>query len=163
MTINKTVQDADLLGITFNDIPLTKGVFDGKFFAGRSITLEGHAPEGQVIKGWEIVTKSSSGTDSRQMDGERCSFVMPTCASLTINAILGSSSGIDTLSEPTWTWQRNGDQIFLYGVPAGTKVLLYDLRGLLQHSVVSDGSEIILPLNSHQLHVLRVGDKTIKL
>lgn len=163
MTINKTVQDADLLGITFNGIPLTKGVFDGKFFAGRSITLEGHAPEGQVIKGWEIVTKSSNGTDNRQIDGERCSFVMPTCASLTVNAILGSSSGIDTLSEPTWTWQRNGDQIVLYGVPAGTKVLLYDLRGLLQHSVVSDGSELILPLNSHQLHVLRVGEKTIKL
>ena len=163
MTINKSVGDAASLAITFNGVPLTKGVFDGKFFAGRSITLEAHAPEGKVVKGWEIVTKSSSGTDSRQIDGERCSFPMPTCANLTVNAILGSSSGIDTLSEPTWTWQRNGDQIVLYGVPAGTKVVLYDLRGVLQRSVVSDGSEIILPVSSRQINVLRVGEKAIKL
>lgn len=163
MTINKSLANAESLDITFNGISLSHGIFDGKFFVDRHITLEGHAPEGQVIKGWEISTKSSSGTNSRQIDGERCSFQMPTCSSISINAILGSSTGIDTIEESAWTWQRDGEQIILYGVPVGTKVLLYDLRGVLLHSVISDGSNIILPVNSNQIHVLRVAEKAIKL
>ena len=163
MTINQKVEDASALTVTFNGIPLTAGVFNGKFFADRTITLEGQAPEGKFISGWTIETKTSSGTDTRQMDGESCSFLMPSCTSIAINAILSVSTGIDTLEEPAWTWQREGDRIVLSGVAAGTKVLLYDLRGMLLRSVISDGSEISLPLGSGNLHVLRVGDKTVKL
>ena len=163
MTINQKVEDASALTVTFNGIPLTEGVFNGKFFPDRTITLEGQAPEGKFISGWTIETKTSSGTDTRQMDGESCSFLMPSCTSIAINAILSVSTGIDTLEEPAWTWQREGDRIVLSGVAAGTKVLLYDLRGMLLRSVISDGSEISLPLGSGNLHVLRVGDKTVKL
>ena len=163
MTINQKVEDASALTVTFNGIPLTAGVFNGKFFPDRTITLEGQAPEGKYISGWTIETKTSSGTDTRQMDGESCSFLMPSCTSITINAILSVSTGIDTMEEPAWTWQREGDRIVLSGVAAGTKVQLYDLRGMLLRSVTSDGSEICLPLGSGNLHVLRVGDKTVKL
>ena len=163
MTINQKVENASALTVTFNGIPLTEGVFNGKFFPDRTITLEGQAPEGKFISGWTIETKTSSGTDTRQMDGESCSFLMPSCTSIAINAILSVSTGIDTLEEPAWTWQREGDRIVLSGVAAGTKVLLYDLRGMLLRSVISDGSEISLPLGSGNLHVLRVGDKTVKL
>ena len=163
MTINQKVEDASALTVTFNGIPLTEGIFNGKFFADRTITLEGQAPEGKFISGWTIETKTSSGTDTRQMDGESCSFLMPSCTSIAINAILSVSTGIDTMEEPAWTWQREGDRIVLSGVAAGTKVLLYDLRGMLLRSVISDGSEISLPLGSGNLHVLRVGDKTVKL
>lgn len=163
MTVNQGLEDASALDVTFNGVPLTKGVFNGKFFADRSITLEGQAPEGQVISGWTIVTKSSSGTDTRQIDGERCALLMPQCTNLAINAILSKSTGIDTLSKPSWTWQRDGDRLILSGVPVGTQVKLYDLKGILLRTVTSDGSEIILPLTAATLHVLRVGAKTVKL
>lgn len=163
MTVNQDLEDASALDVTFNGVPLTKGVFNGKFFADRSITLEGQAPEGQVISGWTIVTKSSSGTDTRQIDGERCALLMPQCTNLAINAILSKSTGIDTLSKPSWTWQRDGDRLILSGVPVGTQVKLYDLKGILLRTVTSDGSEIILPLTAATLHVLRVGAKTVKL
>ena len=163
MTVNQDLEDASALDVTFNGVPLTKGVFNGKFFADRSITLEGQAPEGQVISGWTIVTKSSSGTDTRQIDGERCALLMPQCTNLAINAILRKSTGIDTLSKPSWTWQRDGDRLILSGVPVGTQVKLYDLKGILLRTVTSDGSEIILPLTAATLHVLRVGAKTVKL
>ena len=163
MTVNQDLEDASALDVTFNGVPLTNGVFNGKFFADRSITLEGQAPEGQVISGWTIVTKSSSGTDTRQIDGERCALLMPQCTNLAINAILSKSTGIDTLSKPSWTWQRDGDRLILSGVPVGTQVKLYDLKGILLRTVTSDGSEIILPLTAATLHVLRVGAKTVKL
>ena len=154
MTVNQGLEDASALDVTFNGVPLTKGVFNGKFFADRSITLEGQAPEGQVISGWTIVTKSSSGTDTRQIDGERCALLMPQCTNLAINAILSKSTGIDTLSKPSWTWQRDGDRLILSGVPVGTQVKLYDLKGILLRTVTSDGSEIILPLTAATLHVV---------
>lgn len=163
MTVNQDLEDASALGVTFNGVPLTKGVFNGKFFADRSITLEGQAPEGQVISGWTIVTKSSSGTDTRQIDGERCALLMPQCTNLAINAILSKSTGIDTMSKPSWTWQRDGDRLILSGVPVGTQVKLYDMKGILLRTVTSDGSEITLPLTAATLHVLRVGAKTVKL
>lgn len=163
MTVNQDLEDASALDVMFNGVPLTKGVFNGKFFADRSITLEGQAPEGQVISGWTIVTKSSSGTDTRQIDGERCALLMPQCTNLAINAILSKSTGIDTLSKPSWTWKRDSDRLILSGVPVGTQVKLYDLKGILLRTVTSDGSEIILPLTAATLHVLRVGAKTVKL
>ena len=163
MTINKSLSGAESLDITFNGVTLNNGIFDGKFFPNRNVTLEGRAPEGYVVKGWEIQKKSSSGIDTQQIDGERCSFQMPICSSLTINAILGEATAIDILRESEWTWQRDGDRIVLTGVAAGTKVQIYDLRGILLRSVVSDGSEIILTVPQSGLHVLKAGNKVVKL
>ncbi|MBQ6377833.1 MAG: CotH kinase family protein [Prevotella sp.] len=162
LTINQAVNEAQKMSLHFNGIPLSQGTFNGKFFAGRTVTLEGHAPEGKVVVGWDLVTKSSSGIESRQIDGERCSFVMPTCASIAVNAILGDASAINSIEESQWTWQRDGESLILSNVPAGTKIQLYDLRGILLHSVVSDGSELILPVSRSNLHILKVGIKTVK-
>ena len=165
MTINHDeAADPQSLEVTFNGIPLTEGIFNGKFFANRTVTLEGVPSDGGLsVLGWDIVIKSSSGTETKQYNGARCTFQMPVCNSIAINAIRGVSDGIDTVAESAWTWQRHGDRLTLTGVPAGTSVQLYDMRGILLHTVTSDGSEITLPVNTGTLHVLRVGDKTIKL
>ena len=164
MTINKSVEEAASMSITFNGVPLTRGTFDGKFFANRTINLEGVAPEGKYIAGWDIITKSSSGSETRQIDGEVCSIMMPECTSLTINVRLGAGlTGINNVCEQEWIWHKDGRQLVLNGVPAGTKVQLYDLRGILLHTVVASGGEIVLPLNANALHVLKVGSKVIKL
>ena len=165
MTINHDeAADPRSLEVTFNGIPLTEGIFNGKFFANRTVTLEGVPSDGGLsVLGWDIVIKSSSGTETKQFKGEQCTFQMPVCNSIAINAIRGVSDGIDTVAESAWTWQRHGDRLTLTGVPAGTSVQLYDMRGILLRTVTSDGSEITLPVNTGNLHVLRVGDKTIKL
>ena len=163
MTINKKTSEAGSLDVMFNGVRLTNGTFDGKFFPYRDVTLEGRAPEGYEVKGWEMVIRSSSGSENRQIDGERCSFKMPSCSSIAINAILGEASAISSVREQAWTWQRYGDEITFSGVPAGTKVQVYDLRGILLRSVVSDGSDIVLPCPQGRLHVMKVGNKVLKL
>ena len=70
---------------------------------------------------------------------------------------------------PSWvmlrpsTWRKDGDRLIVSGVAQGTRVQVYDLRGMVLYSAVSDGSDITLTLRSGQLHVLKVGGKAIKL
>ena len=96
-------------------------------------------------------------------EGACCSFDFPTCSSLSIDVVLTDISGISTLASSNWTWQRKGDHVLLSKVPAGVKVQLYDLRGMLLQAVVSEGKALDIPLSSGQFHILRVGDKTVKL
>ena len=165
MTINKdNNSDAAEAGVIFNNVKLTRNTFDGKFFADRKVTLEGIAPEGKVVTGWNVKTISTSGTVTEtKVDGSRYEFVMPACSSIVINAILANASGINNVAEAQWTWQKNGSQLIVTGVSVGTKIQLFDLRGMPVYSSISDGTTIAIPLNSHTIHVLKVGSKAIKL
>ena len=163
MTINQSVEQASGMTVRFNGVKLSRGTFDGQFYRERNVTLEGEAPEGWEIAGWHIITESETGTKENFVEGTTCSFAMPKCKSLTINAELTDVSGINTLSSPNWKWFRDGKRLLLVSVPVGMKVQLYDLRGMLIHTVVSDGTEISIPLSTSQFHILKVGDKTIKI
>ena len=165
MSINKdNTSDAAEAGVIFNNVKLTRNTFDGKFFADRKVTLEGLAPEGKVVTGWNVKTISTSGTVTESnVDGSRYEFVMPVCSSIVINAILANASGINNIAETQWTWQKNGSQLIVTGVSVGTKVQLFDLRGMPVYSSISDGTTIAIPLNSHTIHVLKVGSEVIKL
>jgi hypothetical protein len=165
MTINKdNNSDAAEAGVIFNNVKLTRNTFDGKFFADRKVTLEGLAPEGKVVTGWNVKTISTSGTVTEsKVDGSRYEFVMPACSSIVINAILANASGINNIAEAQWTWQKNGSQLIVTGVSVGTKIQLFDLRGMPVYSSISDGTTITIPLNSRTIHVLKVGSEVIKL
>ena len=165
MTINKdNTTDAAEAKVVFNNVPLTRNTFDGKFFANRKVTLEATAPEGKVVTGWKIKSVSSDGTvTDTQVDGARYEFVMPACNSYSINAILGASTGISSNEETPWTWQKSGNKLVLMRVPAGTKVQVFDLRGMPVFSAIAKGSDITIPLTSGKIHVLKVGSKAIKL
>lgn len=150
--------------IYFNDVELSEGKFDGKFFANRKVTLKAKAPEGKVITGWEVQTIETTGDISKtQVEGDTYSFTIPECTSMDISVILGDASAIKSLSENDWTWKKEGSYLYLSHVSEGTKVQLYDLRGMLLQTIVSDGTEISLPIVNHQLYVLKVGAKAIKL
>ena len=108
LTVNKEIASEQLAGVTvsINDIPLSQPVFDGKFFAGNEVVL--HAVGGvQPVKGWEIVQENSRGSKSEQVvDGEQYTFTMPTCKSLTVNAVF-ETSGIRTVTtseQPSDAW-----------------------------------------------------------
>ena len=150
--------------IYFNDVELSEGKFDGKFFANRKVTLKAKAPEGKVITGWEVQTIETTGDISKtQVEGDTYSFTIPECTSMDISVILGDASAIKSLSENDWTWKKEGSYLYLSHVSEGTKVQLFDLRGMLLQTIVSDGTEISLPIVNHQLYVLKVGAKAIKL
>ncbi|MBR4191776.1 MAG: CotH kinase family protein, partial [Prevotella sp.] len=53
-----------------NGIEIKDGYFDGKFFEGRKLTVEGKAGEGREVKGWKVMKDGST----TQVDGSIYTF-----------------------------------------------------------------------------------------
>ena len=163
VTINKNTTELPDTVIV-NDIPLSKGVFDGKLFPNRQITVSGIAPEGQTIKGWKVITTLTSGSkETKEYEGGELSMTMPSCKSMAIEAILGEDTGINAAIAYLWKWQRTVGGVNVSNVPDGQKVSLYDLRGVLKAETISNGSNIFLPAASGQLYILKVGSESVKI
>lgn len=93
--INKELSTGELeqIGVDFNGVRLTRNKFDGKFFAGRDITLTS-----ENVKSWTVKTTSTSGVvTTEEISGGTYTFTMPTCQKLEITAVLGTPDGIDTV------------------------------------------------------------------
>lgn len=96
MTLNEEVGSEDLapFRFTINNVPLTRGVFDGKFYAKRTVTVEG-VSDGATVKGWRVKTTDAKGNEkTTETPGRSYTFVMPTEGSVAINAVLGDYDGI---------------------------------------------------------------------
>ena len=162
VTINKGIENLPDETI-INDIKLTKGVFDGKLFPNRQITLEGKTEGEPFVTGWDIEKTASNGAVTKEhVDGAIYSFNMPACKSLAINAVLGNQTGITSVDARNWKWSVANNELYLKDVPAGTDVTLYNLQGMLIKQIKSDGSTIQLPLMNNQVYILKVGKETIK-
>ena len=99
LTVNKEVPSEKLADVTvsMNGIPLSQPVFDGKFYTGSEMVLRADGGA-QLVKGWKIVQENRRGTKSEQVvDGEQYTFTMPSCKSLTVNAVF-ETSGIRTMT-----------------------------------------------------------------
>ncbi|MBQ6205239.1 MAG: CotH kinase family protein [Prevotella sp.] len=160
MVINSTLANLD---ISFNGIKLTKGYFDGKFFQGREVKLEGTHADGQQVIGWTAVIITNNGTSTVDYEGSACTFTMPACSRLIINAKLGPADGIQQQEVRPWSWRSTGNQLTVSNVSDGVRVALYDLQGVLISESVSNGTEITLPLIPHRVYVLKVGSESIKI
>ena len=88
LTVNKTAQD---VALTINGINVSNKTFDGKFFANRELVITGTAPEGQEVKGWKL-----SGGKTGEVSGSQLTLNM-TSSALTIEPVLGMSTGIQTV------------------------------------------------------------------
>ena len=166
LTVNKDTEPAARAGvrISINDIPLSEGLFDGKFFAGRNMTLRGETTDGQQVTGWRLVQTNANGSQTTStVNGAQYSLPMPACKSLAINAVI-EPTGIDDLTvSGQWTYRLSGGQLTVSHAGLGTTVSLYDLRGVLLHQGVTDGDQISLPLSRPGLYILKVGKESIKL
>ena len=164
VTVNKNVNDLPD-SVTINGIKLSKGIFDGKLFPNRMYTISAKAPEGKSIKGWKVITTPASGSkQTKEYEGSEFALNLTTCKSVSIEAILGDETGISTASvQPLWQWKRTIGGVNVSNVPAGEKVSLYDLRGVLLSESVSDGSDIFLPAASGKLYILKVGSESVKI
>jgi hypothetical protein len=80
--------------ITINGVPLTKGVLDGKLFAGREYLFDGDYNDTKYdVIGWEVTTQSASGTwNTQQYFEEQLTYIIPEgTKSFSINSILGTN------------------------------------------------------------------------
>jgi hypothetical protein len=160
VTVNKDVTDLPD-SVVVNDIALSEGIFDGKLFPNRQYVITGKAPEGKAIKGWKVTKDGKSNTIN---NSELALTLEAGIKSVSIEAILGDETGISTASvQPLWQWKRTVGGVNVSDVPAGQKVSLYDLRGVLLSESVSDGSDIFLPATSGKLYILKVGSESVKI
>ena len=163
VTINKGVKDLPDT-VFVNGIKLSKGVFDGKLFPNRQLTVSAIAPEGRTIKGWKVTTKGSGATETKTIEGSELAWTLEAnYSSMTIEAILNEESGIQTVATSTCKWQRTAGGINVSNVPDGQKVSIYDLRGVLLQEAVSNGTDIFLPAAAGQLYILKVGSESVKI
>ena len=91
VTINNDMDDAEVPdNVLVNNIKLTKGVFDGKFFKNRNITLEGNTNDGSniYVEKWEIKTTANNQETTSYSTNATYNFNVPSCTKLSINAIV---------------------------------------------------------------------------
>ena len=168
LSVNQSLMGDDIEGMHMyiNGVRLSKGTFDGQFFDGRKLTLEGLPSEQLMVKGWELKIKYTNGKDSVILvDGSRCSFHMPTCQKMTVNAVLSEVNGIITPDELAWRWRIEGNEIVISNVVDGMPVTLYDSKGVVLEREVSVGTDVRMALHPYkgQLLILKVGEKSIKI
>ncbi len=165
LKINNDSYDTEGVGINFNGITLSKGIFDGKFFANRNITLEGVPSNGRTITGWKVVKNTNGTSIQEEIPQKTYSFNMPVCQALIITPIIGNTSGIDIVnSTKKWSWSYDGNNIEIKSLEPGIMVRLYDVHGMLIRQLISDGSDMYMPTSSrHDIYILKVGNESVKI
>lgn len=133
------LSDVDVL---INGIPLSRGTFDGKFFASRKVTLSSvpHADASQQVTGWRIVSVGSSGKKEETINHQDYSFTMPNCTKLTVNAIFGT---YDNIPEIATTSQSSASPMY------------YDVNGIRLSSPKKNGITIVRTENGEYTKVFR--------
>lgn len=165
MVVNNNLTDEACasVDIYFNNIRLSKGKFDGNFFANRSVTLRGTPANGKQVTGWHIITITKNGTQFSHVEGDEYAFEMPDCNKLIINAELGTHTDIQELASQNWTWRKDGSDITLFEVPAGTMVRVYNTAGVMLRQIPSHGDVISLHLPGKGVYVIQVGTSQMKI
>lgn len=77
----------------------------------------------------------------------------------------GATAAIATTEAGGMGFSQHGDDIAIHGLTKGTKALLYDVRGILLESAVSDGqSSLHFSLASHPIgtYIVKLGDHSLK-
>ncbi|MBR1389246.1 MAG: CotH kinase family protein [Prevotella sp.] len=82
MTVNKGLEQAADGGFTINGVKLSNGIFDGKFAAGRQLTIEADETSGLNVTGWSVRTDGKE----TEYDGAKLELTTPACSSLVITA-----------------------------------------------------------------------------
>ena len=126
MTIDAVLSDdADRqVGISFNGTQLSTGRFDGSFFAGRDVELQGVASTASDadtdtsdadsgITGWTVTTYQGTTPSVQTYEGASCHFVMPTATRVVVTAQTDRDEGIRQVAADR----------------PDTGVTLYDLNG----------------------------------
>ena len=163
LQINQSVSEEELKqsSISFNGVNLSENKFDGKFFANRDVTLSATPTQEKEVIGWEITQEEDNGAQTKsQVSGTTFTFKMPSCKKLSINAILGDTSGINSVVHTDFSWRIDSGMLIISGVPDGMHVKLYSINGILLNQVQSAGTDIHLKLTKDCPYIVKAGTKS---
>ncbi len=99
LTINKT-SNSDIK-VRVNGITLSNKVFDGKYYAGRTLTINGEATEGKTVTGWKV-----TGALNKEVQGNELTLQMPS-GSIAINPVISDASGIEDIQRSALNTQHS--------------------------------------------------------
>lgn len=145
--------------IEFNDIQLSTGTFNGKFFAGRPVTLKAlPTTDSTHFKSWKITIIYEGGTTKKTITQNEYTFNMPACTRMDIELQTETISGIPIATVPRWTWTSDGDHLNISGTQPGDIIRLYNAQGLSVATARSTGETVRLKLSPAPIHILTVGN-----
>lgn len=126
LQVNKNLSEGELqqMKVAINGVPLSEGVFDGKFPQNREVRLTGE----NVVR-WEVTTQTSSGSTKKTYSGAEAKFTMPSCVSVKVVAVAGEAEGIDNLQP-----DQNGH-----------RELFYDMCGRKQNQLQRGVNILVTP------------------
>jgi len=100
MLINDELTSADTAGlhVSFNDVRLTRPVWNGTFYQSHTVRLSGSTDvAGETVSGWVIKYKDSTGKISvSRSNGAALTINIPSdCKQLTVNAVVQHGTDLD--------------------------------------------------------------------
>lgn len=125
LQINTSLSQSDTeeIGVLMNGVELSNASFNGKFFAGNSLSLHSYARHTQGIVSWIVTKVSTTGSvTTERIEGPVCSFTLPACSKVIISANMGTVDGIDEIAS---------DELDTNGVE------IYDIQGRRQTGIRS--------------------------
>ena len=165
--INLNADEDERAGITIsiNGVKLTRSTFNGRFFTGRAYRLSSTASEEKEVTGWRLIEVGKNGGAIKETDieGQDCSFDMPSCQRLIIVALIGTRDAISEKSADSMKWSYSQGMLHLSKTEKGMKISVYDIKGVKIYSSTADGTDITIHLKQGQVYLVRVGDKTFKI
>ncbi len=166
LVVNSSANMLDLgkVEILMNGVPLTKGKFDGKFFAGRKLTLEGRPVDSKQVTGWSVYVSDGKTSSIQLIKGSTYTFAMPECTSMSIQAQFADYvDGMDEIAETrAWQMRQLSNCVILSNVASGALVTLYTMSGIPVNSFTADGGELRIDVERGRPYVLRVGAEAVK-
>ena len=72
-------------------------------------------------------------------------------------------TGVNTVMRPDFSYSVNGNSIMLSGLTPGTPVTIATADGKVIASTSAQGTTCTLPITSSGIHILKVGNKSVKL
>ena len=99
-------------------------------YANRSYTVSSSSDEGRKVVGWTISQVESSTKTTKTVKGSSFTFTVPNVLKMWINAIYDDDDGIDTQTDMAWKWRFFEGVLTLSNIDKGTRVILYDLKGI---------------------------------
>ena len=165
MEVNKNMDEEELRGvdISINGVRLSKGIFDGKFFQGRSLTLSGTPADGKQVTGWKVITITSQGSNEQDYDGPTFTLDMPACSRLIVRATLADHDGIEETADDRWQWRKEADGLTLSGLTADEPVRVYNLQGMLLGTYAPQHGRLHLALPQGGVYIIKTSHTQAKI
>lgn len=146
-TVRIDIGRTDDVELTVNGIPLRGRSFDGKYFQGRTLTVEAKPSDpSKVVRRWRV----NAGGSVQEFQCEKLTVAIPAVSSVTIESLI-DQSGIDDIISDTSSTAINPN------APAD----VYDLSGrLVARGIVAGTVSATLPAG---VYVMRQADLAVKL